>query len=90
MPSVQITIFGRVQGVLFRQSTKKIADQLEIKGYAKNLPDGSVEIIAQGNQEQINQLEEWARTGPRLAKVDQIIKKVINLKEDFSDFSIQK
>ena len=49
MKAIQISVFGRVQRVFFRASTKSVADQLGIKGFVKNLSDGSVQIHAEGD-----------------------------------------
>ena len=62
-------ITGKVQGVWFRANTKKQADQLGIKGWARNLPDGRVEVLACGNKAEMDQLHEWLKQGPPLAKV---------------------
>ena len=62
-------ISGRVQGVWFRASTKTEAEKLNITGWAKNLPDGRVEVLACGEKENIMKLYAWLKQGPRLAKV---------------------
>lgn len=62
-------VAGRVQGVWFRASTKEQADQLGITGWARNLPDGRVEVIAYGEKDQLKKLHEWLKCGPRLAKI---------------------
>lgn len=62
-------VSGRVQGVWYRGSTQQQAKNLGIKGYARNLPDGSVEVMACGPQEKIMQLRSWLQQGPVNAKV---------------------
>ena len=64
MTQVKINVQGRVQGVGFRYCTKMLADQLHISGYAKNLDDGSVEILAEGNPEDIAQFIEEVKKSP--------------------------
>lgn len=64
-----ILVSGLVQGVYYRANTQKQALMLGISGYAKNLADGRVEIIAQGFKENIEQLIDWCRQGPSAAKV---------------------
>lgn len=54
MKQIKMNVKGRVQGVAFRYMTKIVADQLHINGYAKNLSDGSVEIMAQGDEKAID------------------------------------
>jgi acylphosphatase len=62
-------IEGRVQGVWFRESTRRAAAALGITGYAKNLADGSVEVLACGKPEALAQLAEWLKQGPPMAQV---------------------
>ncbi len=60
---------GKVQGVWFRASTEKKATELGVTGWARNLPDGRVEVMACGEKEKISELHEWLKHGPELAKV---------------------
>ena len=60
---------GRVQGVWFRDSTRQRADGLGVAGWALNRPDGSVEVVAEGEPEAVDRLVEWLRQGPRRAEV---------------------
>lgn len=83
----QFFIYGRVQGVGFRYFTWKEACRLGIKGTVRNRTDGSVEVIAQGDEEQLNAFEQWLNIGPRTAKVERVI--VNEHREiDAEDFSI--
>jgi acylphosphatase len=66
-------VSGRVQGVFFRDSTRRMAQQLGITGFAKNEPDGSVLVLACGQQAALEQLAEWLKSGPRLASVDRVL-----------------
>jgi len=63
-------ITGKVQGVYFRHSTRKEAERLGLAGVARNLPDGSVEVIAQGAPEAVATLLQWLARGPSMARVD--------------------
>ncbi len=63
---------GRVQGVCFRASTRDMALPLGINGYAKNLGDGSVEVLAQGSADALAALESYLHRGPRFAHVDAV------------------
>ena len=63
-------IVGKVQGVFFRQSARFEAQRLSIRGWARNLPDGSVEVFAQGGAAAVDALREWLRRGPARARVD--------------------
>lgn len=60
---------GRVQGVFFRASARERALRLGLSGYARNLPDGRVEVLACGAVDAVAQLREWLREGPTLAEV---------------------
>ena len=60
---------GRVQGVWFRESTRRQAERLELSGHAVNLPDGSVEVLACGAPDDLAKLAEWLQHGPPLARV---------------------
>jgi acylphosphatase len=65
----QIIVTGRVQGVFFRVSTRDIAVSFGLTGHAVNRPDGSVEVLACGDDSAVSQLERWLATGPRMASV---------------------
>ena len=74
MPVARIyTIKGRVQGVFFRASTRRVAESLGITGHAINLPDGDVEVFACGEPEALDQLGEWLRVGPTNARVEKVV-----------------
>ena len=62
-------ITGKVQGVYFRHSTRREAERLGVRGVARNLPDGSVEVIARGTPEGVASLREWLHRGPSGARV---------------------
>lgn len=62
-------VTGRVQGVFFRDSTRKVAEQLGLTGHARNLPDGSVEVLACGRREPLQKLADWLGSGPPMASV---------------------
>jgi len=81
-----IRIFGTVQGVGFRRYIQINAIRLGIKGYAKNLPDGSVEVVAEGYEESLNKLLEIIRRGPPLSKVENIEYKSEEYRGEFSSF----
>jgi len=66
-------VSGKVQGVWFRASTKAEAEKLGITGWARNLPDGRVEVMAYGNQAALKALHNWLQDGPDRAVVDEVI-----------------
>ena len=62
-------VAGRVQGVFFRASTREQAQRLGLTGYARNLPDGRVQVLACGAPDAVARLREWLRSGPPAAQV---------------------
>jgi acylphosphatase len=68
----QIIIYGKVQGVGFRANAHAFAIKNNLLGFVKNLPNNTVFIHAEGNEENINRLIEWCYVGPRLAKVKEV------------------
>lgn len=65
-------IWGRVQGVFFRDTCRRMAERLGVSGWVRNLPDGSVEAVFEGPEEEVRRLVEWSRHGPRYAAVQDI------------------
>ena len=65
-------ISGKVQGVFFRDSTQRVARRLNIIGSATNQFDGTVKVIAKGNDESLDQLHRWLHVGPDLATVKKV------------------
>jgi acylphosphatase len=80
-------VSGKVQGVWFRASTKEQADQLGVTGWARNLPDGRVEVMASGDHAKISLLYEWLKRGPRLAQVADITYEELSW-QAFNDFKV--
>lgn len=85
---VLIKINGHVQGVFFRARAQEQAKKLNIKGYAKNLHDGSVVIVAQGEKENLEDLIAWCHDGSPSAKVKKVETSWETPQETFVDFSI--
>ena len=84
---VHLLIEGRVQGVFFRANVRDKALELGLKGYAKNLDDGNVEVVAQGEEEKIDELNAFIRTGPGHSRISKI--KIEEIKaENFKSFDI--
>ena len=65
-------VSGRVQGVFFRASTQREAQQLGVTGHALNLPDGSVEVLACGEAHAVDRLRDWLWEGPPAARVAKV------------------
>jgi acylphosphatase len=70
MTAARFLVSGKVQGVWFRASARDQAVALGLRGFARNLPDGGVEVLAAGDAEALEQLAQWLRLGPPLARVD--------------------
>ncbi len=87
--TIRAIVRGRVQGVGYRFFTQRTALELGIKGYVRNLPDGTVEVVAQGAPEQLGKFLDRLREGPPLSIVEDI--EVEELPEDyhFEDFEIR-
>ena len=70
-------VWGKVQGVWFRESTRREAERLGLAGSAANLADGSVEVVAVGMQADLLALANWLQRGPPNARVDQVTEEMI-------------
>ena len=68
----RFTIKGRVQGVFFRESTRRVAERLGITGHAINLSNGDVEVLACGEGDALDRLAEWLKDGPTMAVVTSV------------------
>ena len=87
--TISIIVRGKVQGVFYRQSTKEKANELNVTGTVRNLPDGSVYILATGDSEQLNALVEWCWQGPRRARVTDVQQEICVL-QHFPSFTVEK
>jgi acylphosphatase len=85
---IRARISGRVQGVFFRVKTKQEADRIGIKGWVKNLDDGSVEAVLQGNPEKVAQMTDWCKKGPFHSRVDHVDTETENTLSLFETFDI--
>jgi acylphosphatase len=83
-----IVVTGTVQGVYYRYSTTRIADGLGLKGTVRNLPDGGVEIVCEGEEKDVKSLIEWCKKGPRGAYVTRVDVEWEAPTHAFPDFSI--
>jgi len=89
MKSLLCRVSGRVQGVWFRAWAKDKARKLGLAGWVKNLFDGRVETLAQGDDQALEQFRELLHKGPPLSRVDEVACEVVD-EEPFSDFSITR
>lgn len=72
MSAARFIVSGRVQGVFFRASTREQAQRLGLRGHARNLPDGRVEVLAIGDADALDILAAWLQDGPPMAQVAQL------------------
>ncbi len=86
---IHILVKGRVQGVSFRAYTRMEAKKLQLSGYAKNLIDGRVEIIAEGEKEILEKLLLWSHKGSPYSKVDEVVEEYSEETGEFKEFEIR-
>jgi acylphosphatase len=85
---LRLIISGRVQGVYFRASAANEADKLGLTGYARNLPNHKVEIVAEGPIDTLKSLAQWAHHGPPDARVDNVSEQWLPFLAEFDSFRI--
>jgi acylphosphatase len=68
----RVQVRGRVQGVFFRADARARAESLGVAGWIRNLPDGRVEAVFEGEDEQVESMVEWCRRGPAGAEVEEV------------------
>ena len=88
MVNRSFVISGRVQGVFFRENTKKESVKLGLQGSAMNLSDGTVKVCLRGETNQIDLLERWLHVGPELAKVESVIEVDIDQQLELNGFKV--
>ena len=85
----QIFVLGKVQGVWFRESTLKRAQKLGVFGWVRNLPDGRVEAVFEGDREMVENMVKWAKKGPFWAKVNALEADWQEYRGEFASFEIR-
>lgn len=86
---VHCVVRGRVQGVFFRASAQREAKRLGLTGWARNTPDGSVEIVVEGEDERVREFLQWAQRGPSAARVERVDTRWRSFTGEFTDFRIE-
>ena len=87
METIHLLISGKVQGVFFRESSRKLAEKLNIKGWIKNTPNGKVEALISGEERDLNDFVNWCRKGPERAEVADVkISKELSI--HFEEFEV--
>ena len=85
---VHLLVTGKVQGVFFRQALKVVAKKNNVLGWVRNLKDGRVEAILEGDNKSINSVIEWTRIGPANSRVDDIEVSNEEFKNEFLTFDV--
>lgn len=85
---IHVFISGRVQGVRYRETCRKKAEEIGVYGWVRNLQDGRVEAVFEGGKEKVCELVEWARKGPFFARVDALETAEEECKDEFKSFEI--
>jgi len=88
MKEIHIIVSGNVQGVFFRATVKEIADDLNLSGYAKNLKDGSVEIVAQGLKSNLESFLKEIKSSPGKSQVEKCQVNLKDLQKELSGFRV--
>lgn len=89
MIRAHITVEGRVQGVGYRANTRRMANQLKLKGWVRNLRDGRVEIIVEGEEEMVDRLIQWCHRGPTSAYVRNVSVEISKPRREFDRFRVK-
>ena len=85
---IHLLIRGRVQGVFFRATAQREARRLGVTGWVRNRPDGSIELLAEGDEDAIKELSSWANHGPSAARVDGVDVRWRGYTGEFPEFQI--
>ena len=85
---IRIIVTGKVQGVFFRQALKVMARKNDVFGWVKNLKDGRVEAVLEGDEEKVSRLIEWAHGGPANARVEDVEIRNEKFTDEFSKFDV--
>jgi acylphosphatase len=72
MPTVHLLIKGKVQGIFYRATARRVAGELGIKGWIRNTSEGDVEVMASGNEAALQRFTDWCRKGPEMAAVTDV------------------
>lgn len=89
MVTQSIHLFGRVQGVGFRYHVTRMADAFDVAGWVRNCDDGSVEIVATAQEENLRSFREQIELGPKGARVDRVVVTTVDLQK-FNGFHVQR
>lgn len=86
---IVLKIYGKVQGVFFRDGSRRKAKELNLFGWARNEPDGTVQVVAEGEEKDLKELIEWCQNGSDHAKVEKVDIQWLEPTGQFNDFTIK-
>ena len=84
-----VYISGNVQGVFFRDSTRRKADELDLNGWVKNTSDGRVEALFEGTSDAVREMLDWCKEGPAQATVEDVDADIEEPAEDLNGFEVR-
>lgn len=87
---IHLVVRGRVQGVYFRATAQREARQHGLCGWVKNRSDGSVELVAEGEEDDVKDFLSWAHSGPSTARVDDVDVRWRSYTGEYTDFRITR
>lgn len=86
--TLQVYIYGKVQGVCYRDFTRRKAEELDLVGWVKNCSDGSVESLISGNEEGVTKMVNWFHQGSPYSRVDRVVSRPASQEPDLRSFVI--
>ena len=86
---ITLKIYGKVQGVFFRDTSQAEAKELNLTGWVRNAPDGTVEMAAEGEDKDLKKFIEWCKYGPDHAEVEKVDAQWLGPANQFTDFLIR-
>lgn len=86
---IHVLVSGKVQGVFFRANTRHVASQMGLKGYVKNLQDGSVEVVAEGRKNVLDDFIEFCKKGPKGSEIENVDVRWDKPKNEFKAFDVR-
>jgi acylphosphatase len=89
MKRVHAYVSGRVQGVFFRAETQRVAVGFKLTGWVRNVPDGQVEAVFEGEDENVDKMLAWCHVGPPAARVENVAITEEPYTGEFRNFSIR-
>ena len=89
MKRIHVYISGRVQGVFFRAETQRTAKGFDLKGWVRNMADGRVEALFEGEDTNIDNMIAWCHIGPPAARVEEVLTEEEPYAGEFRDFNIK-